>query len=385
MSTVLNRKNSESRTVIIRIKLGDSMNYLFFEDDELDILYKMINSLQICFHPIYAREGQFSVQSTFELLHADKDISIITDKNLVSPICEIATSGILKDKFRMQKVAMLVTWSKYLNARLTCGIGLLENDTSGLSTATGEENRLQFLHGVDNIPANIWKDIAFGYRDEVPERFLYKGKVKEEKEYRFDDNLLLLCNEASVIKIVQLIRTSGMQPIDKFITFMNWYTDNLDIAESIVVYAALVFSNTPHVSQPKKSHSSDFAQVKKGIKNQAWDITYITMWSMQYFNEPNDSCWMFATDDNTQKLIVVNVIPPGECGKAIDAIFQTKSEGEKLRKLYSAKLGNARIRPFENMQMSEKVRAVQKLLSQEYTSLQTIINKDKSVISKFHS
>ena len=43
---------------------------------------------------------------------------------------------------------------------MTCGIGLLENDTAGLSTATGEENRLQFLHGVDNIPVVIWKKAA---------------------------------------------------------------------------------------------------------------------------------------------------------------------------------------------------------------------------------
>ena len=39
-----------------------------------------------------------------------------------------------------------------------------------------------------------------------------------------------------MIKITQLIRTEGMSGIDKFIAFMNWYTDHLDIAESIMVY-----------------------------------------------------------------------------------------------------------------------------------------------------
>lgn len=345
------------------------MNFLYFEDDEINILFDAINKLQICFHPIYSRDGTFSVHDTFELQASDKEITIIADKNLVSPICEIATHGKLNDTFRMQKVAFFVTWSKYLNARLTCGLGLLENDTSGLSTATGEENRRQFLHGVDNIPAIVWKNIAFGYINEVPEELLYRGNVQEQKDYSLKDDLLLLSNEASILKIVQLLRTKGTKPIDKFIEFMNWYTDNLDIAESAVVYAALIFSNTPNVSCPKNAFSSCFAQVKKGIKNQAWDITYITAWGMQYYNEPDDACWMFATDDNTQKIIVVNVIPPGECGKAIEAIFHVKAEKEKLDLLFSSKLGQARIRPFKNMQLGEKIEAVRSLLEREYADL----------------
>ena len=150
---------------------------------------------------------------------------------------------------------------------MPCRIGLLENDTAGLSTATGEENRLQFLHGVDNIPVVIWKDIAFGYRDTVPEVFLYNGTVTKNQNYNLEDHLLLLSNEVAIAKIVELIRTPSMQPIDKFISFMNWYTVHLDIAESIMVYAAMVFASIPNVSPPKKVQSKSFDEVQKGIKN----------------------------------------------------------------------------------------------------------------------
>lgn len=37
-------------------------------------------------------------------------------------------------------------------------------------------------------------------------------------------------------------------------------------------------------------------------------------------------CTMFATDDETQKRIVLNIIPAGEWLNAISAIFTTKSE-----------------------------------------------------------
>lgn len=346
------------------------MSFLYFEDDELDLLYQAVNNQQICFHPIYAPEGEFTVKSSFELQSDDKDITVIADKNLVSPICEIAKNGTLSDKYRLQKVALFVTWTKYLNARLTCGMGLLENDTAGLSTATGEENRLQFLHGVDNIPAIIWKDIAFGYRDAVPEVFLYRGTVTQNQNYNLEDHLLLLSNEAAITKIVELMRTPNMQPIDRFISFMNWYTDHLDIAESIMVYAAMVFANTQNVSPPKKAQSKSFDEVQKGIKNQAWDITYITTWSMLYYNEAQGACNMFATDDITQKIIIVNVIPPGQCANAIDAIFTTKSQRKKLTELSETKLGAARIRPFKNKKEDEKIATVKELLEQEYRALQ---------------
>ncbi|MFW5676559.1 MAG: hypothetical protein ACOCNL_09810 [Acetivibrio ethanolgignens] len=345
------------------------MSYLYFEDDELDILYQAINNLQFCFHPTYAPEGKFTVKASFELQSGDKDITIIADKNLVSPICEVAKNGTLNDKHRLQKVALFITWTKYLNARLTCGIGLLENDTAGLSTATGEENRLQFLHGVDNIPAIIWKNIAFGYRDAVPEAFLYRGTVTKNQNYNLDDHLLLLSNEAAITKIVELIRTTNMQPIDRFICFMNWYTDHLDIAESIMVYAAMVFASIPNVSPPKKAQSKSFDEVQKGVKNQAWDITYITTWSMLYYNEAQGSCNMFATDDTTQKIIIVNVLPPGQCAKAIDAIFTTKAQRKKLKELAETKLGAARVRPFRNMKEEEKITAVKGLLNKEYEAL----------------
>lgn len=53
------------------------MSFLYFEDDELDILYQAINNQQICFHPIYAPEGKFTVKASFDLQSDDKDTTVI--------------------------------------------------------------------------------------------------------------------------------------------------------------------------------------------------------------------------------------------------------------------------------------------------------------------
>ena len=96
------------------------MSYLYFEDDELDILYQAINNQQICFHPTYAPEGKFTVKVSFELQSGDKDIAVIADKNLVSPICEIAKNGTLSDKHRLQKSCSL----RYMDKISKCQIDL---------------------------------------------------------------------------------------------------------------------------------------------------------------------------------------------------------------------------------------------------------------------
>lgn len=349
------------------------MSYIYFEDDESDNMLAVINDQQMCFHPVYAPDGQFSVKNIFELDSQDKNIIIIADNNLVSPICEIAKKGRLSNELRMQKVATFVTWTKFIHARVTCGISLFENDTAGLASVPGEKYRLAFLHALDNIPAQIWKEIAFGYRDCIPDMFLYTGVIDEPKEYQFGDSLLLLSNEAAMVNIVQLIRNSELTAIDKFINFMNWYADNLDIAESVVVYAAMVFANIPDVAPPKNAKVKDFQKIVRGIKNQTWDVTYITLWSMFCYRDEDGKCTMFATDDETQKRIVLNIIPIGEWANAISAIFTTKSERKKLKELWDTKFGEARIRPFTNMQDEEKVSTVKTLLSHEYDVLKKMV------------
>lgn len=303
---------------------------MLFEDGDLDLLYKVINNLQICFHHVYAPDGHFSVQSLFELQGDDKNVKIIADRNIVSPICEIATKGKLKDTHRMQKISLFVTWTKYIRAQLSSGLGLYESDTSGLSTISGEENRLQFLHGVDIIPSQLWKMLAFGQIDEIPTPYLFKKTKIDNIKYDFSDNLLYLCNQVAIIKITQLIRTPEVSGVDKYLSFMEWYAKHMDIAESIVFYAACVFMDVNHASKPKGSKSNNYQKVLAGINNQAWDITYITAWSMQYRNEKSNDITMFATDDKTQKVIAVNILPPGELANALRAIFTDEQDYRRV-------------------------------------------------------
>ena len=350
------------------------MNDLAYKDDEASILIQKINENQIIFHPQYVPEGRFSINGIIELQKSDKDIFIIVDKNLISPICEIVKSGTLKDNTRLQKAALFVTWIKFLNARATCGIGMIEDDTAGLSTISGEESRQRCLYGMNCVPSQIWKDIAFGYRDRIPSKFLFTSMTLDDSQYNFCDEIHLLNNEAAIIKIVELLRKPSGTPIEKFDHFARWYADHLYKAESVLVYATMVFKDTNGVSKPKSCMSHNFENVVKGIKNQAWDMTYITHWSTSYYNENDNEVVMFATDDVTQKYIIVNILPTGQSTVAINAAFSTKSESKVLENLISEKFGTERIQPFVGKSQEEKVTEIKHLIDVEYKALKEMVS-----------
>ena len=132
------------------------MDVLIFENDEFDILCTVINKLQLIFHPYICPDGKIDCHEIVKLQNLDKDIIIIVDNNLTSPICEIARNGYLKNADRMYKIAALIIWAKSTGARLNCGFSLFETDSQKLSYYTAESSRLQFLHAVDKIPIYIY-------------------------------------------------------------------------------------------------------------------------------------------------------------------------------------------------------------------------------------
>lgn len=353
---------------------GSFMSILILKDSEIELLVQCINNMQIVYHSTYAPCGNFEIKDLFKL--SEKEIMVIVDNNIVSPICDLAKNGFLPNKFQQNKIALFITWVKFINATVTCGLGLIENDTAGLSNIPGEEKRNLFLHAINSIPAQIWKAVAFQEIEKIPQEYLIKSSTSsdEAKLFYYPDELHFLTNKAAVIKMVNLLRTDETNEPDKFISFMEWYADNLILADSIIMYAAMIFGNIPNISKPKNFGSNNFDKVVKGIKNQAWDITYLTHWSSFYYGENSDICTMFATDDITLKFIIANIIPPGSCFTNINEIFHTNKQRAIFNDLCQRKFGSNRIKPFKNMSNEDTITAVKQLISNEYLFLKQNIN-----------
>lgn len=347
--------------------------FLSFDDGELEALIDNINTLQIFYHHKYADDGRITFHSMMEL--QGKDTFIFIDNNILSPICECIKTGTVKDKLRLRKIATLITFSKFINAQMNCGLCLVENDTAQKATTTAEEQRQLFLYAVDKIPALVWKSLALGYCDSIPDAFLKNYKfINTNESYRFDENLHYLMHQAAMTKLVILLRDTNKTGFEKFIIFINWLADNLLITESVFSYAALLFGDVKNIKRPKKYSSNEFEKVLDGIKNQAWDIFYVSKWSTFYYKNTESDVYALATDDNTLKMIVANSIPDGQSRVLIDYLFSTPSQQKIIDDFYEEKLGINRKKPFEKNEYEKGLKIVKTVLCQQLTELQNIIS-----------
>ena len=77
------------------------MSVLILEDNEPDILINNINQLQIVYHPKYAPCGKFAIKDLFNF--SKKEIMVIVDNNIVSPICDLAKKAFFQIRINRLK------------------------------------------------------------------------------------------------------------------------------------------------------------------------------------------------------------------------------------------------------------------------------------------
>lgn len=301
------------------------MSIIVFENDEYFEIIEKISQLQCLFFNKFSPNGKYDIEKVEELKKLNTPI--IIDNNILSPICECIRNGTIENKFTLQKIGLLITFSKMINAQLSCGFALIESETAMLSKYSAKELRQQFLYAVDEIPAMVWKQIACGYIDNIPKIFLKKFILKEDyNNYKKENNLTFLIIKASLFKMLNLIRDTTLSNFDKFLNFFNWTLDNLYVIESVIMYVGLVFGEIEGIHKPKNINSKNFNLIEKGINNQSWDLFYISIWSQFYFDCNDNEDYGFITDDFTLKYIIVNILPKDSVTNNLLCIFKTKKQ-----------------------------------------------------------
>lgn len=338
------------------------MNALIFEYDEILQLIDALSNMQILFHPKYMETGVITDNSFSEL--RSKDVMIFIDSNILSPIYELARYGKTNDKNGLVIASVLILFSKILGARITSGLALIENESNSKQSVSSEEKLQYYLHAIDNIPPMLWKEIAWGNIDTLPEQYVLKNlEINDDNVFKIKNNIHFMQHKIAMIKMVYLLKTQGYG-FEVYYEFFNWYIDNFVICESLIVYAAMVFGNVEGVKAPKNINSTNFTKVLSGIENQAWDIHYLSQWSTFYGHEKEfNKVYLFATNDITLKHIIVNSVF-GESIDSICCVFSEKKQYEKIISLVKSKLGSNRICPLDRNNIKETMQKLEELLSQ---------------------
>lgn len=320
------------------------MSFMYLDGEEYEFIWGTISKLQIIFHPRYSPDGQLDHKALIQNKHRYNYI-IILDRNMLSSLLHLCKEGSLKDKNEMRLIALLMTWALINNFPISAGLAIKEFANKTLSQDNALQELRMFKGLSEYYPSMIWLRLAEGEIDSIPP---YTGELENfETDISYlenDDHLLMHISE--MLHIVYLYRQKNMSAIEKIEAYLKWNYKNLLICESTLTYMLLLFTNQDGIKAPRGAMTNDYDKILAGCKNQAWDLNYLSTWSIFHHNEPtkNNEIFLFATNDVMLKKIFINTYSLDGLAGLIHAVLSTKDE-KRVCDLIGQKSGINRIKP----------------------------------------
>lgn len=283
------------------------MSFLILEENDIDDILKCINNEQIIFHPKYSLEGALDY-SKIRKLSFKNNCQIILDRNLLTSLLKISTDGFLKDSNEENLISILMVWLHILDINPNASIAIMENAYNSNNSNNAKKELAQFKEIFNLIPTQLWFDLAKGKIDRLPINIMENKEItiNNNLSYHAGNDFFKMCY-ASILHITHLYKNNNYSSVEKIKKFWDWNFDKLLISQYINTYVILLFSNQENIKAPKNSNSKDFEKIKKGCINQAWDLTYLSIWSTLYWNESSSNdIHFFATADILLKRIFIN-------------------------------------------------------------------------------
>ena len=345
------------------------MSFLAMDGEECNFIWETITELQLIFHPKFSRDGLIDYKAISTLKYSKK-ICVMLDRNLLSSLLNLSRDGFLKDEKEMRIIALLMTWVLMNNFPVSAGLALKEYATKIDDVIAPKLELQEFNNIFQYYPGMLWLRLAEGLIDQLPvcrlpiEPFLTEIRYNEE-----DDHLLM--HIAEMLHVVYLCKRNDLSPVEKMIDFLNWNYKYLLISESTLVYVAMLFTNQAGIKAPKNSGNKDIEIIMNGCRNQAWDLSYLSIWSCLHYNEKSmDDVFLFATNDNQLKMIFINTYAEGGIRQLIGIVF-SNHDSQQIYDIVSANEGKNRVKPYFGKNSKEYI---SRLIEQEKQKVSDLLS-----------
>lgn len=286
--------------------VGANGDFVRLDSEEFSFIENGIRDLQIIFHPEIAPCGIID-KNLFRKWSYEKPFWLILDRNILSSLLKFCKNGALKNKEESQIIGLIMIWTYINGISLTAGPAIQEMATKAKSQNEALKELQEFREIIDYYPAQTWLDVALGRETEIaPIVFTEKSASDISVDYSAGNDHYYMA-VASMIHATILYRDKSLKPVEKILRFSEWMLDNLLSSDYILAYLIMLYTGQENVKAPKGANSEDFDKIISGCENQAWDISYLTIWSTLYY-EPQkyDMHFLFATNDTLLKRIFIN-------------------------------------------------------------------------------
>ncbi len=270
------------------------MDFLKVKESELKQITLFLIDTKIIFHPTISPSGFPDFSN-----HRGRKNVLILDRNILTPMIRLLTSGHLKDEYSLKVIGSLMLWAQFNSLSVTSGLALSEyaHHKDGDDEANLEKDL--FLTAFNHYHPSIWLEIALGRLKTIePLQSLPSDKFPYSKE---SDHYKM--HYLEMLKIAQHYFDPSMSIGDKIILFYKWVYSNLLVCKYTISYLTLLFGGRTSTF----SRAQTVEHVIEKCKNQAWDLSYLSLWSTLYYKEHESATnYLFATLDKGLKEIFMS-------------------------------------------------------------------------------
>jgi hypothetical protein len=263
---------------------------LEIKDREIEEMSLFLNQKKIIIHPKISPNGELDFTG-----FKGRKFVVILDQNILIQILQLVKTGELKDEISLKVVSNLLLWSSINGIFLTSGLAFTEYSHFQQSNKESSFKNNIFLKIFEEYTTKQWLDLATGKIKTIP-----KIQLKEEKDYSFfieGDHYKMHFLE--MLKLSQLYFSHDQTIVAKFDEFFKWIVENILICKYTTYFAIQLLGNKSKIYRKKEL---TFESVYSICKNNAWDLTYLSFWSTQYyFENDTNEIYLFATMDKELK------------------------------------------------------------------------------------
>lgn len=262
------------------------MKIIEIKESELKSITLFLIDRKIILHPIISPDGIPDFTG-----YKGRKFIVILDRNILVRILRLLNNGELKDAESLKIVSCLLAWSEFNNIALNSGLALTEySHYHGGNLESSKENNI-FLHIYKQYSPRDWFDLASGKTKTIK-----RIELKKEKDFKFfveDDHFKM--HYLEMLKLSQLYFNEEIEIVKKFELFHNWVFENILICKYTTYFAVILLGKKSKTFRNKEINYESITHI---CKNVAWDLTYLSFWSTQYYFEKDaEQIYLFATMD----------------------------------------------------------------------------------------
>jgi hypothetical protein len=240
--------------------------------------------------------GMLSVEALIlEANFDDSTTTLLPDRNLITRMASIARSGVPNRPDRPTMMAAnLMALAQALDMAIEPSVAFHE-----LAHRTGNENalaELSWFRAADEAQKLAWIDVALGRTRSLPSpKAIIEDAVNlENPPARWDRNY------AVALKMAEL-ELQDMPNLERLLKLLHWMVDDFIFAGPAASFAGMYYSSTAKRGGMMKHLRSPYRErAIAGVKNAAWDITYISDFVLRVREPKNEGSWyILATADKS--------------------------------------------------------------------------------------